>query len=90
MICVIGKKQDTLFENEKTSVNILSLTSVRKKDSGTYSCHAFQAIPGHQIIKIAQVIIQFIVNIFYTVLICVFILLLGFSTRSDDTSHYHC
>lgn len=51
----IGNKQDTLLSDEETSVNILSLTGVSRRDSGTYTCYAFQSVPEYQHIQIAQV-----------------------------------
>ncbi|XP_060838288.1 protogenin B-like [Rhopalosiphum padi] len=41
-----GYRHNTLLNDEGTSVNILSLTRVSSKDSGTYTCHALQSVTG--------------------------------------------
>jgi len=45
-----------MISDEGTSVNILSLTKVSSKDSGTYTCHALQSVTGWPDLPHAQVI----------------------------------
>ena len=42
----IGHQHNSMLNDEETSVNILSLTRVSSKDSGTYTCHALQSMIG--------------------------------------------
>jgi len=45
-----------MLSDEKISVNVLSLISVSSKDSGMYTCHAFQSVTGWPDLPHAQVI----------------------------------
>lgn len=49
-----GHQHNTMLSDEGTSVNILSLTRVSSKDSGTYTCHALQPVTGWPDLPYAQ------------------------------------
>lgn len=67
-----------MLNDEGTSVNILSLTRVSFKDSGTYTCHAFQSVTGWPDLPHAQVynILNSFLNLFNITLTCILYLLL--------------
>jgi len=58
----VGYRHNTILNDEETSVNILSLTRVSSKDSGTYTCHALQSVTGWPDLPHAQVILRFFIK----------------------------
>lgn len=87
-----GHQYNSRISDQGTSVNILSLTRVSSKDSGTYTCHAYQSVTGWPDRPYAQVIYYiYILNSFLnlnnTIIMCLLLTcFLVFSIRSNDTS----
>lgn len=52
-----------MLSNEETCVNILKIIRVSTKDSGTYTCHAFQSVTGWPDFPHVQVITSNLVHI---------------------------
>lgn len=60
-----------MLSNEETSVNILNLRRVSTKDSGTYTCHAFQSVTGWPDFPHVQVIKSNLVHILLIIIIMI-------------------